>query len=170
MVSGGNSLLWRLGICQSENVNEMLLLWLFIYEKVARRITNIRYSRLENMMDKIYRRATQLSDTPKKKKNEKNRTRNTIMNFRVSPQEKELIDARITLSGLPRAEYFISSCLYQSILVKGNIKTFGEINSKVKEISKVILENNRLTDLNIEQQESFQTILEILNNLYGKGE
>jgi len=34
----------------------------------------------------------------------------------------------------------------------------------------VILENNRLTDLNIEQQESFQTILEILNNLYGKGE
>ena len=121
-------------------------------------------------MDKIYRRATQLSDTPKKKKNEKNRTRNTIMNFRVSPQEKELIDARITLSGLPRAEYFISSCLYQSILVKGNIKTFGEINSKVKEISKVILENNRVTDLNVEQQESFQMILEILNNLYGKGE
>ena len=79
-------------------------------------------------MDKIYRRATQLSDTPKKKKNEKNRVRNIIMNFRVSPQEKELIDARIALSGLPRAEYFISSCLYQSILVKGtDFKSeFGE--------------------------------------------
>ena len=42
-------------------------------------------------MDKIYRRTTQLSNTPKKKKNEKNRVRNTIMNFRVSPNEKELI-------------------------------------------------------------------------------
>ncbi len=121
-------------------------------------------------MDKIYRRVTQLSGTPKKKKNEKNRVRNTIINFRVSPQEKELIDVRIALSGLPRAEFFISSCLYQTILVKGNIKTFGEINAKVKEISNVILENNSLTDLNMEQQESFQTILEILSNLYGKGE
>ena len=53
-------------------------------------------------MDKIYRRATQGSGTPKKKKVEKNRVRNTIMNFRVSPQEKELIDARIALTGLSK--------------------------------------------------------------------
>ena len=43
-------------------------------------------------MDKIYRRPTQLGGAPKKKKNEKNRTRNVIMNFRVSPKEKELIE------------------------------------------------------------------------------
>ena len=120
-------------------------------------------------MDKIYRRATQLSGTPKKKKNDKNRVRNTIMNFRVSPQEKELIDARIALTGLARAEFFISSCLYQTILVKGNIKTFGDINTKVEEIAGVILEDCNLNDLSEEQLESFQTILEILNNLYGKG-
>ena len=42
----------------------------------------------KNIMDRIYRRATQVSDTPKKKKMENNRVRNTIMNFRVSPNEK----------------------------------------------------------------------------------
>lgn len=52
-------------------------------------------------MDKIYRRTTQLGGTPPKKKNEKNRVRNIIMNFRVSPHEKELIDARIKLTGKP---------------------------------------------------------------------
>lgn len=121
-------------------------------------------------MDKIYRRATQLSNTPKNKKNEKNRVRNIIMNFRVSNQEKELIDTRITLSGLSRADFFIKSCLNQTILVQGNVKTFGVINAKISELAKVILENNKLVDLNKEQQESFQMILEILNNLYGKGE
>ena len=121
-------------------------------------------------MDKIYRRATQLSYTPKKKKNEKNRVRNTIINFRVSPKEKDLIDARISLSGLPRAEFFINSCLNQTILVQGNVKTFGVINAKISELAKVILENNKLEDLDEEQQETFQMILEILNNLYGKGE
>ena len=45
-------------------------------------------------MDKIYRRPTQSNGTPKKKKDEKVRKRNVIMNFRVSPQEKELIDKR----------------------------------------------------------------------------
>lgn len=169
MVSGGNSVLWRFGICQSENINEKLLLWFFVYKEVAKRIPNVRFCRLENVMDKIYRRATQLSGPPKKKKNDKNRVRNTIMNFRVSPQEKELIDARIALTGLPRAEFFISSCLYQTILVKGNIKTFGDINTKVEEIAGVILEDCNLNDLREEQLESFQTILEILNNLYGKG-
>lgn len=63
--------------------------------------------RLEKRMDKIYRRATQGSGTPKKKKVEKNRVRNTIMNFRVSPQEKELIDARIALTGLSRSEFLL---------------------------------------------------------------
>ena len=121
-------------------------------------------------MDKIYRRTTQLSGTPKKKKNEKNRVRNTIVNFRVSPQEKELIDARIKLSGLPRAEYFISSCLYQAILVKGNIRTFAEIKAKVSDIATVIMENNKLEDLDVELQESLVTILEILDRLYGKGD
>lgn len=119
-------------------------------------------------MDKIYRRETQLSNTPKKKKDEKNRVRNTIMNFRVSPQEKELIDTRIALTGLARGEFFIASCMYQTILVKGNIKTFDEIRTRVSEIATVIMKNNKLEDLDIKQRESLKTILEILKSLYGR--
>ena len=113
-------------------------------------------------MDKIYRRPTQESGTPKKKKNEKNRKRNTIMNFRVSPQEKELIEARIKLLGLPKAEFFIESCLYQKVLVKGNIRTFTEIKNQVKEVADVINKNPNLEDLDPAQAESLRTILELL--------
>lgn len=119
-------------------------------------------------MDKIYRRPTQLGDTPQKKKNEKNRKRNTIMNFRVSPQEKELIEARIKLLGMPKAEFFIESCLYQKVLVKGNIRTFTEIKNQVKEIGDVVNKNPNLEDLDPVQTESLRTILEILKQVFEK--
>ena len=119
-------------------------------------------------MDKIYRRSTQLGDTPRRKKNEKNRVRNTIMNFRVSPKEKKLIEARISATGMPKAEFFIQSCLYQAILVKGNIRSFAEIDRRLAEIAAVLEENSDLTDLDPEQAETLKTILEIMNSRYGK--
>ena len=84
-------------------------------------------------VDKIYRRSTQSKGKRKSrsKKNEKNRVRNVIMNFRVSPTEKELIETRIKLTGMLKSKFFIQSCLYQTILVKGNIKTFTEIKKQI---------------------------------------
>ena len=46
-------------------------------------------------MGKIYRRETLKTSTTSKKKDE-NRKRNVIMNFRVSPEEKERIEERIS--------------------------------------------------------------------------
>ena len=115
-------------------------------------------------MDKIFRRATQTENTQGRKKNEKNRVRNTIMNFRVSPTEKKLIEARISVTGLPKTEFFIESCLYQTILVKGNIRAFAEISEKMNEIAEVIDKEPRLDKLTWEQAECLKTILEILDN------
>mgnify|MGYP004537266599 CR=1 FL=1 len=118
-------------------------------------------------MNKIYKKK-QVIDTPKKKKNEKNRVRNVIMNFRVSPREKELIDARIKLTGKTKSEFFIDSCLYQEILVQGNIKTFSEIKEKLAEIAASVNENPNLEDLEPELRESLKMILEIIDRLFGK--
>ena len=119
-------------------------------------------------MDKIYRRPTQLGGTPKMKKTEKNRKRNVIMNFRVSPEEKELIDARIALTGLSRAEFFIESCLYQTVLVKGNIRSFTEIKKQVAQIADAVDRNPHLEDLELGQAQMLKTILEIIDRRFRK--
>ena len=119
-------------------------------------------------MDKIYRRHTQLGGAPKKKKNEKNRTRNVIMNFRVSPKEKELIEARIAMTGLSKSEFFIESCIYQTILVRGNIRTFHEIKTRMRGIAEAIAENPKIEDLEPELIVSMKTILEIMDRIFGK--
>lgn len=114
-------------------------------------------------MDKIYRRATQKGQTSPKKKDEKNRKRNVIVNFRVSQEEKQLIDARIQMSGLPRAEFFIESCLYQSILVRGNARTFSNLQNQMDALGTAITQNPDIGELDSIQQETLRIILEILS-------
>ena len=120
----------------------------------------------ELVMDKIYRRPTQSNGTPKKKKDEKARKRNVIMNFRVSPQEKELIEKRIALSGLSKSEFFIQSCMYQKILVKGNVRTYDEMRKQLAVIKEHLSKVESTEDLELDVMESLQMIAEILDSFY----
>lgn len=120
------------------------------------------------MANKIYTRKTQSKGTVKKTKDEKARKRNTIINFRVSPEEKVRIDARIAMTGLNKAEFFIESCLYQTVLVKGNIRTFREYDRTMEKIAGQLQKGTKPEDMDPELLEAWKTILEILNRLFGK--
>jgi hypothetical protein len=116
-------------------------------------------------MAKIYRRDTLISGVRPKKKDEKKRKRNTIVNFRVSPEEKQLLENRIALSGLSKADFFIQSCLHQKVVTYGNVKTFGEIKRWLKVIDRHLQEIENAEELDVEVLESLRTILEMLNGL-----
>jgi hypothetical protein len=116
-------------------------------------------------MAKIYRRDTLISGVRPKKKDEKKRKRNTIVNFRVSPEEKQLLENRIALSGLSKADFFIQSCLHQKVVTYGNVKTFDEIKRWFKEIDRHLQEIEKAEELDVEVLESLRTILEMLNGL-----
>ena len=98
-------------------------------------------------MAQIFHRATLISGVAKKK-NDKNRKRNIILNFRVSEEEKRLIEKRIELSGLAKADFLIKSCLHQQIVTYGNVKTFGAIRSQIAIIDKHLMagEKKKRTD------------------------
>lgn len=121
-------------------------------------------------MTRIYKRDTLVSGVRSKKKNEKNRKRNKIVNFRVSPEEKQLLDDRIVLSGLTRAEFFIQSCLHQKVITFGNVKTFDVIKKKLAVVDKHLQEITKSEELDLEILESLRMILEILDGLEKEGE
>ena len=116
-------------------------------------------------MAKIYRRENLVSGVTPKKKNEKNRKRSVIVNFRVTPEEKQLIDERIALSGLPRAEFFIQSCMYQKVITFGNVKTFDAIRKKLLVIDEHLQAVQKSEELDLEILESLRMILEMLVGL-----
>lgn len=116
-------------------------------------------------MAKIYRRENFVSGVTLKKKNEKNRKRSVIVNFRVTPEEKQLIDERIALSGLPRAEFFIQSCMYQKVITFGNVKTFDAIRKKLLVIDEHLQAVQKSEELDLEILESLRMILEMFAGL-----
>lgn len=121
-------------------------------------------------MAKIYRRDNLVSGVTPKKKNEKNRKRSVIVNFRVTPEEKQLIDERIALSGLPRAEFFIQSCMYQKVITFGNVKTFDGIKKKLLVIDEHLQAVEKSEELDLKILESLRMILEMLAGLERKDE
>ena len=116
-------------------------------------------------MAKIYRRENLVSGVTPKKKNEKNRKRSVIVNFRVTPEEKQFIDERIALSGLPRAEFFIQSCMYQKVITFGNVKTFEGIKKKLVVIDEHLQAVEKSEELDLEILESLRMILEMFAGL-----
>lgn len=114
-------------------------------------------------MAKIYRRDNLVSGvTPKKKKNRK---RSVIVNFRVTPEEKQFIDERIALSGLQRAEFFIQSCMYQKVITFGNVKTFDAIRKKLLVIDEHLQAVEKSEELDLKILESLRMILEMFAGL-----
>ena len=117
------------------------------------------------MADKIYRRTTQSSHTLKSNDGKMARKRNIILNFRVTEPEKNLIENRIELSGLKKSDYFIESCLYQKILVKGNIRTSDKMKEQLARIADALKEceeENFFGVLSGEDVIALKTILEML--------
>ena len=116
-------------------------------------------------MTKIFKRDTLISGVSPKMKEEKKRKRSVIVNFRVTPEEKKLLDNRIELSGMQRQDYFIKSCLYQKIITYGNIRTFDVMRKKVVEINKHLNLISKSEELDLEILESLRMILEMLDGL-----
>ena len=61
-----------------------------------------------------------------KNRDNKNRWRNITVGFRVSPEENELINEAVALSGLPKQEYCYRRCLNQDVVVQGNPRAVFE--------------------------------------------
>lgn len=120
-------------------------------------------------MAKIYRRTTLISGI-KKQKDEKKRKRSIIMNFRVSPEEKQMIEERVKLSGMAKGEYFIQSCMHQKISVLGNIRTFDAIKESVAKLDRKLMELQSVEELDEVTLESLRMVLELLDGIYNKRE
>ena len=116
-------------------------------------------------MGKIYRRETLKTNTAQKKKDEKRRKRNVIMNFRVSPEEKERIEERIALSGLMKSEYFINSCLNNKVTAYGNVRTFEKIKQSLIDIEEHLVRIERTDELDPIVMEQLLMILELYQGL-----
>lgn len=73
-------------------------------------------------------------------RNEKNRKRNQLLNFHITPEDKEEIYRRVELSGRTLQDYMTQSALCQQIVVVGNERLRARIIDRLKELEPLLHE------------------------------
>jgi hypothetical protein len=84
-----------------------------------------------------------------------NRVRNITVGFRVSPEENEMINAAVAISGLPKQEYCYRRCLCQDVVVQGNPRVYKGLKDSLEA---VLLQLKRLTSIDEVSPELLETI------------
>ena len=103
-----------------------------------------------------------------KNRDNKHRWRNITVGFRVSPEENELINKAVALSGLPKQEYCYRRCLNQDVVVQGNPRVYRALKL---ELDSVLTELKRIEAGNSVDEE-LMNVIELISIILGglKGE
>ena len=62
------------------------------------------------------------------------------ISFRISPREREEIEAKIFASGMKKKDYFVRSCIYNRVCVVGKKETIYQIVEKLQEMQNRMVE------------------------------
>ena len=105
-----------------------------------------------------------------KNRDEHNRWRNITVGFRVSPEENELLNRAVALSGLPKQEYCYRRCMNRDVIVQGNPRVYKALKN---ELADVLTELQRIEaggDVNDELLDLIEMIADILGGLKEESE
>ena len=62
------------------------------------------------------------------------------ISFRISPRERDEIEAKILVSGMKKKDYFVRSCIYNRVCVVGKKETVYQIVERLQEMENSLLE------------------------------
>lgn len=99
-----------------------------------------------------------------KNRDKKNRWRSITVGFRVSPEESDLINAAVALSGLSKQDYCCRRCLERDVIVNGNPKVYKALRDHLEA---VLQELKRIRSGDMVQEELMELIRLISQILYG---
>lgn len=101
-----------------------------------------------------------------KKLDNKGRFRCKTVSFRMSPEENELLDSFVKLSGYTKQDYLICRALQRDIIVNGNPRIHKALKN---ELAEVISELQRIKSGDTVDEELLSIIAQINITLFGFG-
>lgn len=96
-----------------------------------------------------------------------NRWRSRQVAFRLSPEEADLLDAKIRLSGLTKQDYIIRRLLEKEIVVMGNPKVYKALKHELAAILQELQRIEAGANLSDELLEIIRLIAEIMDEMKG---
>lgn len=93
----------------------------------------------------------------------KGRLRNVIVGFRMSPQEADLLNQLVQISGLNKQDYLIHRTLQREITVIGNPKTFIGLKRELIRLCEELDRLNSTCEITEEQLIVLKQIADIIS-------
>lgn len=94
-----------------------------------------------------------------------NRFRNITVGFRVSPEENELLNKVVALSGLPKQEYCYRKCMNRNVVVQGNPRVFKALKNQLADVLSELQRIEAGNKIDYEMLDLIKTISDILGGL-----
>lgn len=98
----------------------------------------------------------------------KGRFRSKTIGFRVSPEEDELINSSVALSGLTKQDYIVKCLLNHDVVVQGNPRVYKALKNQLSAVLSELKRINNGSEINDELIAIIQLITITLNGLKGE--
>ena len=105
-----------------------------------------------------------------KNRDEHNRWRNHTVGFRVSPEENELLNRVVALSGLPKQEYCYRRCMNRDVIVQGNPRVYKALKNELAAVLQELQRIKASSGVNDELLNIIELIADILGGLKEESE
>jgi hypothetical protein len=103
-----------------------------------------------------------------KNRDEHNRWRNITVGFRVSPEENELINKAVALSGLSKQEYCYRRCMNRDVVAQGNPRVYKALKNELASVLQELQRIEASDGVNDELLNIIELIVDILGGLKGE--
>ena len=98
----------------------------------------------------------------------KGRWRNVIISFRMSPQERDDLNARVKLSGLTKQDYIIKRLSERDVIVQPNTRVYKALRNQMAEILAELKRINNGADIDSDLLDIIQITAQTYNGLAEK--
>ncbi len=94
-----------------------------------------------------------------------NRLRSVVVGFRMSPEEANLLNGLVKVSGLNKQDYLINRALQRDVIVNGNPRVFIGLKKELIALYNALQRLNNCSQISDEQLILLNQIMKILNEM-----
>lgn len=100
-----------------------------------------------------------------KNRDDKNRWRNVMVSFRMSPEESQQLNTFVKLSGLTKQDYIIQRLLCKEVIVQGNPRVYKALKEELTQMTRQLERIESVSAIDAEQMDTLRLMTTIVSGM-----
>lgn len=97
-----------------------------------------------------------------KSNDDQGRFRGKTYGFRLSPEENDVLNRKVALSGMSKQDYLIAHLVNEEIVVEGNPYVYRSLKNELNHFTETMKETKDLQELELDELEVLEYVLKLV--------